>query len=83
MVSGPNQDALERETAMNNLEKKFQPEFDPDQHVFAMFLLYATRPSNAEPDETGAYFIGDCGNMPEKNWARLIGPYSPAQRVRR
>jgi len=63
-----------------NLEKKsVQPKFDPDQHVLAMFLLYATRPGNAEPDETGAYFIGTVENAPQKSWARPIGPYSLAQ----
>jgi len=66
-----------------NLEKKSQPRFDPDQHVLAMYLLYATRPGNAEPDETGRYFIGTVENAPEKTWTRPIGPYSPAQRVRR
>jgi hypothetical protein len=61
-----------------NLEEKL-PKFNPDQHVLAMFLLYASRPRDGEPDETGRYFIGECGDVPEKNWARPIGPYSSAQ----
>ena len=34
--------------------------------VLAMFLLWASRPRSAEPDETGAYFIGDVGEAPEQ-----------------
>ena len=78
MVSAkPRRDVLERET-MNNLEKKSQPEFDPEQHVLAMFILYATRPGNAEPDETGRYFIGDCGEVSEHTFQRW-SPYSVAE----
>jgi hypothetical protein len=68
---------------MSNLEKISKSKFEPDKHVLAMFLLWASRPSNAEPDETGRYFIGDCGTVPEKNWERPIGPYSAAQRFKR
>ncbi len=32
-----------------------------DQHILAMWLLYGSRPRNPEPDETGAYFIGEVG----------------------
>jgi len=64
---------------MNNLEKKFaQATFDPDRHVLAMFLLYASRPRNAEPDETGAYFIGDVGDAPERTFERWCS-YSVAE----
>jgi hypothetical protein len=58
------------------VEPKF--EFDPDRYILAMWLIYRSRPSTAEPDETGAYYVGDCGNVPEKNWTRLT-PYSPAE----
>jgi hypothetical protein len=47
-----------------NLEKLSQPKFDPDQHVLAMFLLWASRPRNPEPDEAGRYFIvQSCGTL--------------------
>ena len=63
-----------------NIEKKFQPKFNPNQHVLAMYLLYATRPGNAEPDETGRYFIGEVSEAPEeKSWSRMT-PYSVAER---
>jgi hypothetical protein len=53
--------------------------FDVDQHILAMWLLYGSRPRNAEPDETGAFYIGDCGSdLPNKNWQRLT-PYSLAK----
>lgn len=62
---------------MNNLEKKFtQPKFD--HHVLAMFLLWASRPRSAEPDETGRYFIGECGDVPEQTFERW-SPYSVAE----
>ncbi len=63
-----------------NLKEKSQPKFDPEQRMLAMFRLYATRSQQPEPDETGAYFIGDVGDAPEKTWARPIGPYSVAER---
>jgi len=50
-----------------------------DQFVWAMWILYLARPSSAEPDDTGAYFIGACGRVPEKTWFRDT-PYSLAQR---
>ena len=49
-----------------------------DEKVFAYWLLWASRPRDAEPDETGAYFIGGVENAPEKNWERLT-PYSIAR----
>ena len=67
-----------RETTMNLENKSVQPKFDPEKHVLAMFLLYATRPGNAEPDETGAYFIGECGDVSERTFERR-SPYSIAE----
>jgi len=51
---------------------------NPDTFLVAMFLLWASRPSNAEPDETGAYFIGECGDVPERTFERW-SPYSIAE----
>lgn len=35
---------------------------DPsDELITAYWLLFCSRPRNPEPDETGAYFIGDVG----------------------
>ena len=47
---------------MNSIIKR-QPELHSnfDAFVWAMYLLYPSRPNSAEPDETGAYFIGDVG----------------------
>jgi hypothetical protein len=63
---------------MNSIIK--HSKVDIDGHILAMLLLWASRPSNAEPDENGRYFIGAVENAPEKNWARPIGPYSVAER---
>jgi hypothetical protein len=41
-----------------------------DEKVLPYWLLWASRPRDAEPDETGAYFIGGVENAPEKNWER-------------
>ena len=78
MVSGPTQDALERETTMNLEKKSEHPKFEPDRHVLARFLLYASRPRDAEPDETGRYFIGDVGDAPDRTFERW-SPYSVAE----
>ncbi len=62
-----------------SLEKKsVHPKFEPDRHVLAMFLLYASRPRDAEPDETGRYFIGDVGDAPDRTFERW-SPYSVAE----
>jgi len=63
------------------IKRQREPHADFNRFVLGMFLLYATRPRDAEPDETGAYFIGECSNVPQKNWTRPLGPYSPAQRI--
>ena len=35
---------------------------DPyEAYVAGMWLLFCSRPRNPEPDEAGAYFIGDVG----------------------
>lgn len=36
-----------------------------EQYMFAMYLLWATRPKQAAPDDSGAYYIGDCGECRE------------------
>jgi hypothetical protein len=54
--------------------------FDIDQHILAIFLLWASRPRDAEPDETGRYFIGECGEVPERTFERW-SPYSIAERL--
>ena len=47
---------------MNSIiRRQSEPYSDFDAFVWAMFLLWVSRPGNAEPDETGAYFIGDVG----------------------
>jgi len=64
---------------MNSIIKQqSEPRSNLDAFVWALFLLYASRPSDAEPDETGRYFIGDCGDVPERTWTREQ-TYSPAQ----
>jgi hypothetical protein len=57
---------------------RYQPKPDVDAFLWAMFLLWASRPTkqNSEPD--GSYFIGDVGGAREKNWERLT-PYSLVQ----
>jgi len=81
-ASPPGRYARELETM--NIEKKSQPEFDPEQHVLAMYLLYATRPGNAEPDETGAYFIGEVGEAQLSDQRLQRGtPYSICEGIRR
>ena len=54
---------------------------DYDTLIFAMFLLYASRPRKREPDEIGRNFIGDVGDAPEKSWTRPLGPYGPAVKI--
>jgi hypothetical protein len=51
---------------------------DVDAQILAMYLLYATRPGNAEPDDTGRYFIGDVEDAPERTFQRW-SPYSLAE----
>ncbi len=64
---------------MNSIIKQqSEPRSNLDAFVWALFLLYASRPSDAEPDETGRYFIGDCGNVLERTFKRWC-PYSPAE----
>jgi len=52
---------------------------DFDGYVLAMFLLWASRPREVNPDETGAYFIGDVGEAPEQPTFERWCPYSLAQ----
>jgi len=63
-------------------KKKTQPDFET--HILAMFLLYASRPRKAEPDESGSYFIGDVGNA-RLNDQRLSRetPYSICKGIRK
>jgi len=65
---------------MNSIIKRPKP-FDFERYVLGMFLLYATRPSKQSSEPDGSYFIGECSHVPQKNWARPLGPYSPAQRI--
>jgi len=68
---------------MTSITKR-QPEHSNfDAFVWAMFLLWASRPDKQSSEPDGSYFIGDCGSVPEKSWERPIGPYSPARRFGR
>jgi hypothetical protein len=51
-----------------------------DIHVVVMFLVWASRPKNPDPQLDGRYFIGEVGDAPEKNWERPT-PYSPAIKI--
>ena len=63
-------------------QRKLHSDFD--RFVLGMFLLYATRPRDPEPDETGSYFIGDVGNA-RLNDQRLLRetPYSICKGIRK
>ncbi len=50
---------------------------DADAFLWAMFLLWASRPSKQDCEQDGSYFIGDVGEAPKKNWERL-NPYAVA-----
>ena len=66
---------------VNAILKRLAPRDSSDPreiYIAAMFLLWASRPRNPEPDETGAFYIGDVGEAPEKNWERL-NPYAVAR----
>ena len=46
---------------MNSIIKRQQEHSNFDAFVWAMFLLWASRPRNVEPEPDGSYFIGDVG----------------------
>lgn len=57
-----------------------QHERDPRlEYVFAMYLLYATRPKKVAPELDGSYDIGEVGEMREKDWHRWC-PYALARK---
>jgi hypothetical protein len=58
--------------------------FDVDAHILAMWLLYGSRPRNAEPDETGAYYIGNVEEpgLQHQHMERET-PYSVCRGIRR
>ena len=61
---------------------KYQPSTPPpsvDGLLLAYFLMFARAPRNPEPDDTGAYSLGEIGSDVEKQWSRLT-PYSIARR---
>jgi len=58
---------------------KYERKPEPDGFIVAMFLLWASRPGKRDSETDGSYFIGEVGEVPEKNWARPIGPYSIAR----
>lgn len=60
-----------------NLVKRTAPQ-DVNAFIWAMYLLWASRPSKPEPELDGSYFIGDAGETPQKNWERPT-PYSLAK----
>jgi len=57
--------------------------FDIDAFIWAMFLLYGSRPRNPGPEPDGSYFIGDVGEARLQE-QRLIRdtPYSPCRGLR-
>jgi hypothetical protein len=55
-----------------------KPGIDVDSLLLAYWLMWASRPRDPNPDETGAYFIGDCGDVPERTFQRWC-PYSVAE----
>ena len=61
---------------------KYQPPTPPpsvDALILAYWLMFCRAPRKAQPDETGAYSLGEIGADVEKNWSRLT-PYSIARR---
>ncbi len=59
--------------------RRLTPEELHERMILAYFLLWSSRPRDAKPDETGAYFIGEVSGAPEKSWSRMT-PYSVAER---
>lgn len=58
-----------------------EPERDPRfEYIFAMYLMYATRPSNPAPDAAGMFDIGEVGDAPEERPFDRWCPYSVAQK---
>jgi hypothetical protein len=66
------------------IKRQRKPHSDFDRFMLGMFLLYATRPRKAEPDESGSYFIGDVGTA-RLNDQRLSRetPYSICRGIRK
>jgi hypothetical protein len=62
-----------------SIERETKARADTDAFVLAMFLLWASRPCDPEPDNTGAYFIGDVGSAPEQPTFERWSPYSLAE----
>jgi len=77
----PQAEGLESVPTMLCLKEKMKTQSDFEAHILAMFILYASRPRKREPDETGAYFIGNVGEALERNFQRWC-PYSPAEPLR-
>jgi len=76
VVSGPNQDALEKRNRMDAITKYAKP-FDVDQHILAYWLMFCRAPSRKTgPGEQ--VDLGEIGSIQEKNWERLT-PYSPSE----
>jgi hypothetical protein len=76
--------AVRTSNVMNSIIKR-QPETpsDLDAFIWAMFLLWRSRPGSAEPDETGAYFIGDVGEARLSDQRlRRETPYSICKGIR-
>jgi len=78
VVSGPNQDALERETMMDTITKYAKP-FDVDRQILMYWLMYARAPKKAEPDADGMYDLSEIGPVREVEIHRMT-PYSVAER---
>jgi hypothetical protein len=60
------------------IKRQSEPQSNFNAFVWALFLLYASRPSKRNPEPDGSYFIGDVGEAAEPTFKRW-SPYSIAE----
>jgi len=72
------------EASLANIPQHRRPKEDHERFLLAMWLIFATRPGKAEPEEDGSFFVGEINDARITDQRlRRVTPYSTCEGIRK